>query len=360
MHAEPAIRDLAEGEYLDGPYTYCDWQSVPADKLWVDYNGCTSVTAWWEAIGSMTLIAEVRVTGHIMSVGQDGITRTADDEVVYEIDQSGTASQSVTVYRVRIGCRRKGTNWSFADSNSANVAAGGIDSDEHRAEFQIWTEPQVTGIDGEIIWFQMPYVHTPAVIDLPEEFDGSVVTGAYKSSDMLGTLWVAVFDEDDYTCDALVDQNWDAYGVAPTAFLLPNVFCPGVSDDCILRIALWDWSEYLAVPITGHTMQTEVIATTLFWQEWVVGAEPTEISGGTGEYLRDEPLPFDGVTWEDLLECADEGEAENGEYHSTHSTHEVRKTTTVNGQPAVLLVRVEGYRFAVHDQDVFVQEPPPE
>lgn len=84
------------------------------------------------------------VTGSILDYGADGEKGTGDD-VTYSIDQwSSWLQADLTVYQIQVNVQRKGSGDPW--SSDASIAAGGKDSDVHKANVQILFTP---GLDAD-------------------------------------------------------------------------------------------------------------------------------------------------------------------------------------------------------------------
>jgi hypothetical protein len=239
------------------------------------------------------------------------------------------------------------------------LAAGGLDSDVHKAEVVVATYPAIPDLPLTIRFlYGTAYkgVNTDATL-LPQGPAITDVAGmvlkTFTSGDRMGDVLVEALSEmDNLTQLVRITQAWD--DPAGAEFDVPPYFVPGYGEDVKFFCRLADESG-----IGGHRIQWYTYRIHLDWFWW--NLDTGESDWGVDDYTypfvsAEDTLPF-GLTVQGFVAYTDGSEDPVGVYHKKHTVTDYFDIVTVNGQEVWQEALVLAYDFALYDQDVRLPAP---
>jgi hypothetical protein len=260
------------------------------------------------------------VTGTIIDYGPDEEKGTADD-VTYTIDQlSDWLEADLTIYTVTLGVRRTGSGAAYG--SSATVAAGGVDSDVHKADIEVATSPAVASVTLDIVVGKktgegegQPDTGGAASVSMSSyttDANGKAY-GTFTSSNKIESVTIECQDGSGSPLPgagtATVNQGWDSD--SSNNWVYEPYFWPEVWEDVSFTCKLTDGAS--TVPITGHSF--DFYAYKVIYYEWDEEAQ---------DYVQYEEVISEDNDWDLSWACEFEEaeEAQGGVYETRQIVHE--------------------------------------
>ncbi len=182
-----------------------------------------------------------------------------------DVPESGWATCAYLVaYWADLQVRRKGTADAFG--NTATVAAGGKDSDVHKAEIQVTANPPIAGIPVNVFIQEgtgqgKEGTGGPATLEIGNTTDcNGKITGTLTSSNKTEEVHLQVHPTDEaFNSEVRIYQEWDHQNGGEWQY--EPYFIPNAPSDVSWTLEIAD-----GVPITGHT--AKFYAQRVVYYEW--------------------------------------------------------------------------------------------
>jgi len=305
-----------------------------------------------------TVKVRAHVTGTIVDYGPDEEKGTEDD-VTYTIDDwSDWLEADLTVYTVTLGVRRTGSGGAYG--TSATVAAGGVDSDVHKADIEVATSPAVASVTLDIVVGKkagegegQPDTGGTASVSMNSyttDANGKAY-GTFASSNKIESVTLECQDSDGTPLagfgTATITQAWD--DDAGLEFNVPEYFIPEIADTCKFTCRLDE-----GVPIDGHTINWYTTKITLNWYSWNIDTDDEDWgeSDYNDPFTGDDALPF-GKAIGDFVVYSGGSEDPSGVYAKAHTVHDYFDIVEVAGEYVWQEALVMKYDFGVYDTGVY-------
>jgi hypothetical protein len=265
---------------------------------------------------------------------------------------------NVTVVEVEyVKVRRMGSGNSLA--NSATIAAGGFSSNVHKADVEMKITPVPSGTyavacpvslanaDGYATDNVKAKLYMGGALAIEGSGSGSVTVSSADgklAGYLVSSNWMKTCTISGGSASAAVDFAWDCAGAYD--FTLPEYFIPDVPDE------VWFYPTLNEVMGDGaidayHSIPYYTLSADLYWYSYDFSTDSEADGTVTVYYPSYTGIPF-GKAMTDLIEHSATTMSASGAYQNTQTVYDYYDIVGDEFR----LIEVDGYTFAVYDEDV--------